>query len=98
MSGQICWDVILAQHVRLFPGAKGYRICVYILRHPSAPCLHRKQMLSIGGYHCSSPNSATEYQLEHRSISSQVANRVDKNHVNLPVSPSIRYVSIESPL
>ncbi|GFU01753.1 uncharacterized protein TNCV_1522681 [Trichonephila clavipes] len=46
---------------------------------------------------CSSPpGGATAYPLLHRSINCQVANRVAKNDAILPLSPTFRYVSIES--
>ncbi|GFV37857.1 hypothetical protein TNCV_2662701 [Trichonephila clavipes] len=38
---------------------------------------------------------STAYQLPHRSINPKVANRVAKNDVNLALSPTFRYVSIE---
>ncbi|GFY33999.1 hypothetical protein TNCV_4597071 [Trichonephila clavipes] len=44
----------------------------------------------------SSPGGATAYQLLHRSIHRQAANRVAKNVVNLALSPTFRYVFIES--
>ncbi|GFV85427.1 hypothetical protein TNCV_3772511 [Trichonephila clavipes] len=44
------------------------------------------------------PGGATAYQLPPRSINRQVAGRVAKNYTNLAVSPTFRYVSIESPL
>ncbi|GFU18403.1 hypothetical protein TNCV_1980831 [Trichonephila clavipes] len=37
-------------------------------------------------------------QLLHRSINRQVANMGAKNDANLDLSPTFRYVSIESPL
>ncbi|PRD22850.1 UNVERIFIED_CONTAM: hypothetical protein NCL1_48001 [Trichonephila clavipes] len=46
---------------------------------------------------CSSPpGGATVYQLLHRSINHQTANMVTKNDANLALSPTFRYVSIES--
>ncbi|GFV53204.1 uncharacterized protein TNCV_1065631 [Trichonephila clavipes] len=44
------------------------------------------------------PGGATAYQLLHRSINRQVSNRVAKNDAHLALSPTFRYVSIESPL
>ncbi|GFV06775.1 hypothetical protein TNCV_1611881 [Trichonephila clavipes] len=43
------------------------------------------------------PGDATVYQLLHRPINRQVANRVAKNDVNFALPPTFRYVSIESP-
>ncbi|GFV85829.1 hypothetical protein TNCV_2004491 [Trichonephila clavipes] len=44
----------------------------------------------------SPPGDATAYQLLHRSINRQVANVVSENDANLALSPTFRYVSIES--
>ncbi|GFT48293.1 hypothetical protein TNCV_4708591 [Trichonephila clavipes] len=46
----------------------------------------------------SPPGDATAYQLLHRSINRQVASVVAKNDANLALSPTFRYVSIESSL
>ncbi|GFV03799.1 hypothetical protein TNCV_1877471 [Trichonephila clavipes] len=43
------------------------------------------------------PGDAIAYQLLHRSINQQVANVVAKNDANLALSPTLNYVSIESP-
>ncbi|GFX92504.1 hypothetical protein TNCV_1707801 [Trichonephila clavipes] len=43
----------------------------------------------------SPPGGATAYQLLHNSISLQVANMIAKNDVNLALSPTFHYVSIE---
>ncbi|GFS63180.1 hypothetical protein TNCV_1496261 [Trichonephila clavipes] len=46
---------------------------------------------------CSSPSGgAKTYQLLQRSINRQVSNRVAKNDTNFALSPTFRYVSIES--
>ncbi|GFY17293.1 hypothetical protein TNCV_1090671 [Trichonephila clavipes] len=58
-------------------------------------------MEKVFGYplRCSSPpEGTTAYQLLPRSINRQVAYRVAKNDVNLALSPTFRYVSIESAL
>ncbi|GFX03140.1 hypothetical protein TNCV_4289231 [Trichonephila clavipes] len=49
---------------------------------------------------CSPRGSATTiaYHLLHRSINHQVFNMVAKNSANLALSPTFRYVSIESPI
>ncbi|GFS92780.1 transposable element Tcb1 transposase [Trichonephila clavipes] len=44
------------------------------------------------------PGGATSYQLLHLLINHPVANVATKNDVNLALSPTFRYVSIESPL
>ncbi|GFT41133.1 hypothetical protein TNCV_5034201 [Trichonephila clavipes] len=44
------------------------------------------------------PGGTTASQLLHRSIICQVANMVAKNDDHLALSPTFRYVSIESPL
>ncbi|GFU77014.1 uncharacterized protein TNCV_4521701 [Trichonephila clavipes] len=44
------------------------------------------------------PGGTTVYQLLHRSINRQVAYRVAENNANLALSPTSRYVFIESPL
>ncbi|GFU51920.1 hypothetical protein TNCV_3734251 [Trichonephila clavipes] len=49
-------------------------------------------------YFLSPPSGTTTYQLLHRSINHQVADRVAKNDANLTLSPTFRFVSIESPL
>ncbi|GFS64399.1 hypothetical protein TNCV_3955741 [Trichonephila clavipes] len=46
----------------------------------------------------SPPGGATAYQLLQHSINCQVANMFAKNDANLALSPTFRYVSIESPL
>ncbi|GFT29352.1 hypothetical protein TNCV_757111 [Trichonephila clavipes] len=46
----------------------------------------------------SPPGSATVYQLLYRSMNRQVVNMVAKNYANLALSPTFRYVSIESPV
>ncbi|GFX91261.1 tigger transposable element-derived protein 6 [Trichonephila clavipes] len=43
------------------------------------------------------PDGATAYQLLHRSINCQVANKVAKNTANFALPPTFRYVSIKSP-
>ncbi|GFV15465.1 hypothetical protein TNCV_4834911 [Trichonephila clavipes] len=45
----------------------------------------------------SPPGGATSHQLLHRSVNRQVANRVAKNDANLTLSPTMLYVSVESP-
>ncbi|GFX03095.1 hypothetical protein TNCV_4288781 [Trichonephila clavipes] len=44
------------------------------------------------------PGGVIAYQFLHRSINHQVANRVARIDANLALSPSFRYVSVESPL
>ncbi|GFX85575.1 hypothetical protein TNCV_3717461 [Trichonephila clavipes] len=44
------------------------------------------------------PGGAIAYELLHRSINRQIANRVTKNDANLALSPTVCYVSIESQL
>ncbi|GFT54399.1 hypothetical protein TNCV_2727331 [Trichonephila clavipes] len=46
----------------------------------------------------SPPGGNAAYKLLPRSINRQVTNRVAKNDANLALSPTFRYVSIESPL
>ncbi|GFV57109.1 hypothetical protein TNCV_3530581 [Trichonephila clavipes] len=46
----------------------------------------------------SPPGGSTVYELLNRSINHPVANRVTKNDANLALSPTFRYLSIESPL
>ncbi|GFV38214.1 hypothetical protein TNCV_4792001 [Trichonephila clavipes] len=43
------------------------------------------------------PGGATAHKFLHRSINRQVANRVAENDANLALSPTFRYVFIESP-
>ncbi|GFW50542.1 hypothetical protein TNCV_2888451 [Trichonephila clavipes] len=51
------------------------------------------------GANASSPTGDdTAYHLLHRLINRQVAKRAAKNDVNLALSPTFRYVSIELPL
>ncbi|GFW88842.1 hypothetical protein TNCV_2682761 [Trichonephila clavipes] len=46
----------------------------------------------------SPPGYAIAYQLLRHSFDHQVANMAAKNDVNLALSPTFRYLSIESPL